>query len=159
MYENALSIRHRYLGADHYLIGVNEGSIAGALIELGRYDEAMTHLVVAERIFAHSSGKEPWTQVWMVAVRGEILVGKRQFGAALSVLEPALTLSDDRTVYPDSRATVMFLLARALHGLNRDASRVRSLADSAHAIFAAQGAQSAHDRDIVAHFLGALPAR
>jgi serine/threonine protein kinase/tetratricopeptide (TPR) repeat protein len=159
MYENALSLRHRYLVADHYQIGVNEGSLAESLVELGRDDEAMTHLVAAERIFAHSSGKEPWTQVWMLAVRGEILVAKRQFSAAISVLEPALTPSNDRAALPDTRATVMFVLARALHGLNRDASRVRSLAESAHAIFAAQGAQNAHDRDAVARFLGALPAR
>ena len=159
MYENALALRHRYLGADHDQVGVNEGSIAETLIALERNDEAMPHLVEAERIFERSSGRAPWTVVWMLVVRGEILVGKRQLGAAIPVLERALALFDGRTVDPCNHALAMWSLARALHGLGRDASRVRSLAEAAHAIFAAQGAVGAYNRDAVAHFLARLPVR
>jgi serine/threonine protein kinase/tetratricopeptide (TPR) repeat protein len=159
MYENALSLRRHHLVADHYQIGVNEGSIAETLIELERHDEAMTHLVEAERIFQRSSAREPWTQAWMLIVRGEILVGKRQFGAAIPVLEQALKLFDDHLVDPSNHALAMWALARALRGLGRDAERVRSLAEAARAIFATRGVVGAYNRDAVARFLGQLPAR
>ncbi len=159
MYENALSLRRHYLVADHYQIGVNEGSIAETLIELERHDEATTHMVEAERILQRSSAREPSTQEWMLTVRGEILVGKRQFGAAISVLEQALKLFNDRQVDPSNHALAMWALARALHGLGRDAERVRSLAEGARAIFATRGAVGAYNRDAVARFLGQLPMR
>jgi serine/threonine protein kinase/tetratricopeptide (TPR) repeat protein len=159
MYEDALALRRRYLVDDHYDTGVNEGNIAETLAELERYDDAMTHLVAAERIFQHSSPHERGIQAWMLTVRGEILAGKRQFGAAISVLEQALKLFDDGVVDPGNRALAMWALARALHGLGRDVDRVRSLAEGAGAIFAAQGVVGAHNRDAVARFLGRLPAR
>jgi len=158
MYEDALALDRRHFGDDHYQTGLNEGNVAEMLVELERYDEAMTHLMEAERIFKRNSGRERETQAWMLTVRGEILAGQRQLGAAIPVLEQALKLFDDNVVDPGNRVLVMWTLARALHGLGRDADRVRSLAAGAHAIFAAQGVEGAPNRDAVARFLDRLPA-
>jgi tetratricopeptide (TPR) repeat protein len=159
IYQDALALRRRHLGDDHYQNGVNEGGIAETLVELERYDEALTHLMEAERIFQRGSGRERGTQAWILTVRGEILAGQRQLGAAIPVLEQALALFGDGTADPTNHALAMWTLARALDGLGRDSGRVRSLAERAHAIFAAHGAMDAHSRDAVAHFLDRLPAR
>jgi serine/threonine protein kinase/tetratricopeptide (TPR) repeat protein len=156
IYEDALALRRRHLGNDHYQNGVNEGGIAETLVELERYKEAMTHLVEAERIFQRGSGRERGTQAWILTVRGEILAGKRQFEAALPVLEQALALFGDNTADSANHALAMWTLARALHELGRDTARVRSLAEGAHAIFATQGVVGAHARDAVARFLDRL---
>jgi tetratricopeptide (TPR) repeat protein len=157
LYEDALALRRRQLGNGNYQIGVNEGSIAETLVEIERYDEAMHHLVEAERIFQRSSGRERGTQAWILTVRGEILAGQRQFGAAVPVLEHALDLFGDSGIDPTNHALAMWTLARALHALGMDEDRVRSLAERAHVMFAAQGAVDAHNRDAVASFLGQLP--
>ncbi len=159
MYQDALALDRRHYGDDHYHTGVDEGNVAEMLLELERYDEAMTHLVEAERIFQHNSGRERETQAWMLTVRGELLAGQGQLGAAIPVLEQALKLFDDNVADPGNRVLVMWTLARALHGLGRDADRVRSLAEGAHAMFVAQGVVGAHNRDVVARFLDRLPAR
>jgi len=156
IYEDALALRRRHLGDDHYQNGVNEGGIAETLVELERYDEAMTHLVEAERIFQHGSGRERGTQAWILTVRGEILAGKRGFDAAIPVLEQALALFGDHPTDSANHALAMWTLARALHELGRDTSRVRSLAERANAIFAAQGVVGAHNRDAAARFLDRL---
>jgi len=159
IYQDALALRRRHLGNDHYQNGVNEGGIAETLVELERYTEAMTHLVEAERIFQRGSGRERGTQAWILTVRGEILAGQRQLGAAVPVLAQALALFGDGTADPTNHALAMWTLARVLDGLGKDAGRVRSLAEAAHAIFAAHGAMDAHSRDAVARFLDRLPAR
>jgi tetratricopeptide (TPR) repeat protein len=161
MYEGALALRRRYLVADHRSTGTNEVSIAETLVELERYDEAMRHLAEGERIIEHGSAREAWTKAWILTVRGEILAGKRQFGAAIPVLEQALELFGDKAnkINDLNHGLAMWTLARALHGQGRDGDRVRSLAERAGAIFAAQGAVQVHNRDAVAHFLDGLPAR
>lgn len=159
LYEDVLALRRRHLGDDHYQTGVTEGSIAETLLELSRYDQAMTHLVEAERIFARGSGRQQVVKAWMLTVRGEILAGKRQFSAAIPVLEQALQLFGDAATDPTNHALARWTLARALHQLGRDSGRVRSLAERAHELFAAQGAMDAHNRDAVARFLEQLPAR
>jgi tetratricopeptide (TPR) repeat protein len=159
LYEDALVLRRRHLGNDHYLIGVNEGSIAEALVDLERPGEALPHLREAERIFTRGSGHERETQAWILTVRGELLAGERQFGAAVPVLERALALFSDDAADPTNHALAMWTLARALHELGSDRDRVRSLAERAHAIFTALGAVEAYDRDAVARFLDRLPGR
>ncbi|HEX2688497.1 MAG TPA: tetratricopeptide repeat protein [Kofleriaceae bacterium] len=156
LYQDALALRHRHLGEDHYQIGVNEGSIAEALVELERYDEAVGHLVTAERIFQRGSGHERGTQAWMLTVRGEILAGQGRFGAAIAVLEQALGVFGDGAADPTNHALAMWTLARALRALGREEDRVHSLAERAHAMFAAQGPVDAHDREAVARFLDRL---
>jgi tetratricopeptide (TPR) repeat protein len=159
IYEDALALRRRHLGDDHYKTGMTEGGIAETLVELERYDEAMIHLVEAERIFQRGSGRERGTQAWILTVRGEVLAGKRQLGAAVPVLEQALELFGDDTADATNHGLAMWTLARALHGQGRDGNRVRSLAERAHAIFAAQGVVEAHNRDASARFLDRLSAR
>jgi len=90
-------------------------------------------------------------------VRGEILTGQRKFGAAVPALEDALRLFGDDAIDPLNQGLARWTLARALHELGRDPSRVRSLAERAHAIFTGLGAEGAHDRDAVARFLARLP--
>ncbi|TMQ09285.1 MAG: tetratricopeptide repeat protein [Deltaproteobacteria bacterium] len=156
LYEDALAIRRGNLGANHYQIGVNEGSIAEALLGLERYHDAMVHLVDAERIFQRGSSHERGTRAWMLTIRGEILVGQRQFGASLLPLEQALELFSAQTADPSNHALAMWTLARALHGLGKDDERVRALAESAQAVFGSQGAVGAHDREMIARFLEQL---
>jgi hypothetical protein len=119
----------------------------------------MSHLMEAERIFTRGSGRERDTQEWILTVRGEILLSQRRFGAAVSVLEQALTHSRDSAADPTNHALAMWTLARALHELGADRNRVHTLAESAHTIFASLGPVNAYDRDAVAHFLDRLPQR
>ena len=81
-----------------------------------------------------------------------------QARAAVPALEQALALFGDSTADPTNHALAMWTLARALQkqeqGKERD--RVRSLAERAYAMFAAQGAVDAHNRDAVARFLDRL---
>jgi eukaryotic-like serine/threonine-protein kinase len=151
MYESALALRRPHLGADHYLIGVNVGSIADALVYLARYDEAMGHVREAERIFARGSTPRV-AQAWIGTVHGELLVGQRQLGAAVPVLEQALALYDN-AADPVNSARAMWALARALQGLGKDPGRVRELAEQARAVFATLGAPEASRRDSVAQFI------
>jgi hypothetical protein len=92
-------------------------------------------------------------------VRGEILAGKRQLTAAIPVLERALGLFGEHEADPTNQVQAMWTLARALHELGRDGDRVRSLAEQAHALLAAQGAAAAHQRDAIARFIDQLPTR
>jgi eukaryotic-like serine/threonine-protein kinase len=156
IFEDALALRRAHLGADHYRTGVTEGCIAEALLELERYDEAMTHLIEAERIFQRGSGRERGTQAWILTVRGEVLAGKRQLGAAIPVLEQALALFGDNPADATNHALAMWALARALHELGKDEARVRALAEGAHAIFVAPGVVDTYSRDEVARFLARL---
>jgi tetratricopeptide (TPR) repeat protein len=158
LYEAALALRHRDFG-DHYENAVTEGGIAETLVELERYDEAMPHLEEAERIFQHGSGRERGTQAWILTVRGEILAGKRQFGASIPVLEQALELFGDDPAEDTNHGLAMWTLARALYEQGRDADRVRALAKRAHALFAGQDVTNAHPREMVARFLERLPAQ
>jgi eukaryotic-like serine/threonine-protein kinase len=160
LHERVLEFRRRYLGNDHYNVGMAEGNVAETLLELERYGDAMAHLVEAERIFQRGSGHERVVQAWLLTVRGEILTGQRKLESAVPPLEHALGLSNDDTVDVSERtmhALAMWALARALHGLGKDRVRVRSLAETAHAIFVGLGADQAHHRDAVARFLAQLP--
>jgi serine/threonine protein kinase/tetratricopeptide (TPR) repeat protein len=154
-YEQALALRRRYLASDHFQIGVTEGSIANALVELMRYDEALLHVLEAERIFQHGSARDRATLGWIQTVHGEALVGQRRFGAAVPVLEQALRLCDGAS-QADNLASASWALARALHGLRADAGRVRQLAERAHALFATLGPAVAGSRDAVGAFLKRL---
>ena len=159
MYESALSLRRRHLDPGHNLLGVTEGSIAETLLELERFDDAMAHVVEAERIFECSSARSPGNQAWMHTVHGELLVAKRRFAAASPVLDQALKLFDAGVRDPGNHALAMWAQARALHGLGRELGRARSLAEAARAIFAEPGAPGAYHLDAVARFLARLPAR
>jgi predicted Zn-dependent protease len=119
----------------------------------------MPHLVEAERIFARSSDRERDTQEWMLTIRGEILMNQRNFGAAVPVLEQALTLSRSDVADPTNHALAMWTLARALHELGREQNRVHALADGAYTIFASLGEIASYDRDVVARFLKQLSLR
>jgi eukaryotic-like serine/threonine-protein kinase len=157
LYRDALALRRRHLGDDHYQIGVNEGSIADALVGLGRYDEAMTHVREAERIFGRGSAREQAAQAWIRTVHGEVLVGQRQFATAASVLEA--TLLQLEAIGPadlGNAARAAWALARALHGLGKDPDRVRRLAEQARDQFAKLGPPEARNRDTVEQFLQRL---
>ena len=158
-YERGLTLRRRRLGNDHYLVGLAEVNVAETLCALEHYDEAMPHLVEAERIIQRGSGYERTVQAWLLTVRGEILVGQRKLHAAIPVLERALGLfSDDSDVADQTnKALAMWALARALHGLGGDRGRVRALAEGAYASLGGVGLVGAHDRDAVARFLAQLP--
>src|SRR5262249_33600355 len=59
LYETARGLR-RKLDRNHYQIGVNEGSLAEALVGLSRYDAAADHLQEAERVLAHHKSALDW---------------------------------------------------------------------------------------------------
>ena len=155
MYSDALELRHPHLSRDHYQLGVNEGSIADALVGLARYDEAIVHVHEAERIFEHSAAEDRETRAWILTVHGEALVGLHQLEAAVALLERALPLFEG-ALDPSNPPRAEWALARALHGLGRDASRVRQLAELARGQFAALGPPEAANRDTVKSFLEQL---
>jgi tetratricopeptide (TPR) repeat protein len=157
LYENALTLRRHHFGADHYQVGLVEVSVAETLLALQHHDDAMTHVLEAERIFARGSAREPEIQAWLFTVRGEILVAQRKFGAAVPVLERALGEFGNDVADQTNHALAMWALARALHELGADRDRVRSLAEHAHTILAGLGPTAEHERDIVASFLARLP--
>jgi len=154
-YEAALAIRHRSLAPDHFQIGVNEGSIAEALVELQRYDDAAPHVHAALRILDHGSQSDAATLAWVFTVHGELLVGQQQPGAAVPVLERALKLFE-RSPDPSNQAYATWTLARALHRLGKDPDRVRQLAEQARGLFAAQGTYEAANHLAVEHFIERL---
>src|SRR5262249_34104729 len=154
--QNTLALRRQDLDPNHYQIGINEGSIAEALLGLGRYEEAMSHVVEAERIFDRSVPPRA-TQMWLRTIHGEVLVGQRQLSSAVPMLEQALALSDetgDRVNF----AQAAWALARALHGLGKDAHRVRQLAEQARDAFASLGPAERTDHDAVQQFIDRLPS-
>jgi len=63
---DALSLRRRHLGNDHNQVGMSEGYIAETLVNLERPDEAMLHLVEAERIFTRGSDRQRDVREWML---------------------------------------------------------------------------------------------
>jgi tetratricopeptide (TPR) repeat protein len=154
MYQRALELRQRHL-PDHIQVGVSEGSIADALVGLSRYDEAMTHVRAAERVFEHSSAHDRAMMAWIATVHGEALVGQQQLGAAISVLEQAISLFDS-AAEPNNPPRAMWALARALHGLGKDPDRVRRLAAEAQVQFAKLGPPEARRRDAVERFIQRL---
>lgn len=154
-YQNALALRRAHMNPDNHQIGVTEGSVAEALAWLGRHDEAMTHLVAAEQILERSAAYERETRSWMLTLRGEVLVGRRQLAAAIPVLEEALPMFEGA---PDQSNTprALWALARALHGLGKDPPRVRQLAERASRMFATLGIHEARNRDNVERFIERL---
>jgi serine/threonine protein kinase/tetratricopeptide (TPR) repeat protein len=154
MYEHALALR-RELSRTHYQLGVNEGSIAEALLRLGRYGEANHHLTEAERIFSLGSEIDRQTRAWILTVRGELLAGQNRNSEAVAVLEQALPLCESG---PDrsNEAYAASALARTLHRLGRAPERVRQLAEQARALFAKLGAHEASNLDSVEKFIQQL---
>ncbi|TMQ11249.1 MAG: tetratricopeptide repeat protein [Deltaproteobacteria bacterium] len=154
-YEEALALRRPHLRDDHYQVGVNEGSIAEALLGLSRYDEAMAHVVEAERILARGSICDRECQAWILSVKGEVLLGQHRLAEAVTVLEQALPQFEGAPD-PGNQAWATWALARALHGLGRDVERVRQLAEAARALFARLGPSEARNRNAVEQFLQRL---
>jgi serine/threonine protein kinase/tetratricopeptide (TPR) repeat protein len=154
MYREALALRRPHLGNDDDQLGVNEGSIAEALVGLARYDEAMLHVREAESILARSSARDRATQAWICTVHGDVLVGQQRFAAAIPMLEQAVPLFDN-TSDPDA-PRAMWLLARALHGAGKDAGRVRLLAERARALFLKLGPAEAQRAAAIGRFIQRL---
>jgi tetratricopeptide (TPR) repeat protein len=156
LYQRALGLRRRSLGDDHYQVGVAEVNVAETLLHRGRNDDAALHLKEAERILAHSSGRERGVQAWVLTVRGELLVEQRRFAAAIPVLEHALESFGDGSTELTNYGVAIWTLARALRESGMDRTRVRSLAERAHTIFVGLGQVGTHDADAVAEFLAQL---
>src|SRR5262249_45313102 len=70
-YEAALALRQPHLSREDYQIGVNEGSIAEVLVELGRHQEALSHLREAERVLDRGATSDPSSLAWILTVHGE----------------------------------------------------------------------------------------
>jgi eukaryotic-like serine/threonine-protein kinase len=154
MYNDALALRRPHLGRDHAQIGVNEGSIAEALLGLGRHAEALHHVREAARIFERGEARDRVTQAWILSVHGDALVGLRRHAEAISVFERALPLFDGAD--PSNQARALWGLARALHGAGKDIARCRQLAERALDLFGELGSPEADHRDAVATFLERL---
>ena len=153
MYNEALTMR-RSLGPDHYQVGVNHGSIAEVLVGLGRHEEAIPHVIEAERIFAVGSARHRGLEEWLLTVHGRALVGQHQPDAAVQLLERALPLYEGGAD-PGGQAHAMFALARALHDLGRDPRRVRDLAEKSRSLFATLSHETSN-RDAVTQFIEQL---
>jgi tetratricopeptide (TPR) repeat protein len=155
IYQQVLALRRQYLKDNSYQLVGTEGSIAEALVELGRFDEALPHLREAKRMFEQGAARDVALHAWLLTLEGELLIGQRQFGAAVPVLERALPLFDE-TSSPDNQGLAMWSLARALQGLEKEPARVRQLAERAQAIFATLGATEVHNREAVRQFIERL---
>ena len=138
MYNDALALRRRGLGSEHYQIGVNEGSIAEALVRLARYDEAIEHAREADRILVRGAAHGNAVKAWVLGVLGEALVGQQELGEGVTVLERALLLFE-QAPQPSNQAHAMRALARALRALGTDLVRAGELASRSRALFAALG--------------------
>ena len=73
-YEKALELRRRSLGRDHYQLGVNEGSLAEALVGLNLYEEAKVHINEARRVL-EDRGYNPEARQWVLSVHARVLSG------------------------------------------------------------------------------------
>lgn len=155
MYRRALQHR-RELGSDHFQVGVNQGSIAEALVRLSCCDEAMIHVREAERIFAGAAIHDRETQGWILMVHGEVLLCQNKPREAIPLLEQALPLCEG---VPDrsNQACTTWALARALHRARRMPDRVRQLAVQARELFAGLGDHDAGNREAVEDFIARLP--
>lgn len=142
MYHEALALRRRGLGSEHYQVGVNEGSIAEALVRLARHDEAIDHAREAERILVRPSAHGNAVKAWVLGVLGEALVGQQQLSEGIAVLERALPLFD-QAPQPSNHAHAMQALACALRALGSDLARAGELANRSRALFAALGMRCA----------------
>ena len=156
-YQRARELRRPNLCGDHYQIGINEGSLAEALVGLRRYDEALVHVCEARRILALDPAQHAACQGWILAVHGEVLVGKNQPRAAIPLLEQALGRFAEA---PDrhNEAIAAWALARALQALGDDPDRVRTLAARARGLFTALGAPEADNLAAVERFLAPVAA-
>jgi tetratricopeptide (TPR) repeat protein len=143
MYQKARKLRVE-LVRSHHQVGVNEGSIAEALIGLSRFDEAMVHLGEARRILASSHDRE--TQGWLLMLRGKALVGRNKLKKAIPLLEQALSLCDGCRD-ESNLACTKWTLARALRRKGRSPERVRKLSEEAHALFTKLGIHEARNDD------------
>jgi len=152
-YQDALAIRRQDLNPNHYQVGVNEGSIAEALVMLGRHADALPHVLEAVRILGGSAPRE--AQAWVHMVHGEVLVGQHQLAAAVPVLEQAVSSLDDKADHVNS-ARAMWALARALNGLGKDPARVLQLAKRACDLFSSLGTAEETNRDAVQRFIERL---
>ena len=156
-YQRARELRQPNLCGDHYQMGINEGSLAEALVGLQRYDAALVHVCEARRILALDPAQLAACQGWILAVHGEVLVGQNQPRAAIPLLEQALAWFAEA---PDrhNEAMAAWALARALQAVGEDADRLRSLADRARALFTSLGGAEADNLAAVERFLAPVAA-
>ena len=84
-YQHALDLRHDSLRAGHYQLGVNQGSLAEALVGLGRYSDAEPHASEAQRILAGPGYNREALQ-WIDGVHTRVLEGLKRGQASRSPL-------------------------------------------------------------------------
>jgi tetratricopeptide (TPR) repeat protein len=138
------ALKHRgQLSAGHHQLGVNEGSIAEALVGMRHYDEAMAHIFEAERLLSHSSPHDREAHAWILMVHGEALLGQNRPRKAITLLEQALRLCESDPTDASNKACIKWALARALRRRGSSPKHVRSLAEEARTLFEGRGSHEA----------------
>jgi tetratricopeptide (TPR) repeat protein len=88
-WQEAVSIKERSLGRDHPDVGISEGNLAGALAELGRYQEALAHIERSLALLRRGLGSAHPDIAMQMNNRGEILNALSRYAEARAAFEQA----------------------------------------------------------------------
>jgi tetratricopeptide (TPR) repeat protein/predicted Ser/Thr protein kinase len=127
-YRRALELKRPSAKPRSFTLAVQHANIGGALVELGRPDEALAELVLARAIVLERLGprNEAIAEISTSLGRAQLLRGRP--AEAIPYLEEALVARGD---FPRDVAVTQFALARALWESRRDRPRARALAEQA----------------------------
>jgi tetratricopeptide (TPR) repeat protein/tRNA A-37 threonylcarbamoyl transferase component Bud32 len=158
-FERGLAIQ-RQLDARPQTIALTLSSIGEALVELGRFDEALDAAGEAERLLAGAGDVPAAFMAMPHKSRGMALLGKGQGHAAIQAFERALALLESQPRYALERADVQWALARALRATRGGLDdRARALAEDAQKIYQARGQAGAAASADIARWLERGSAR
>ncbi|WP_428267850.1 protein kinase domain-containing protein [Haliangium sp.] len=154
--ERALAVASAAPGADDDPnLGIIGNNLGEALVELGRYREALARFTEAERIFARTKIEHPLLLALPDKGRGLALLGMGRPNAALAPLERALSRLRAHPGAPLEHADTAWALARALRAAGRGpAQRARALALEAQRLYATLGDDTVAQRDAIGRWLG-----
>ncbi len=138
-YEKALAIQIRAVGEDHIVTVTNHGNIAEMLFELNRYDDVLGHVKRFEEGLDKLHKTHPLYRSFGHRLRAQWLLHEKKYDEAITLLEKARTLVLDLPGSALDRAAIEWILAQAVSKKNAPSARARELAESARAIFAANG--------------------
>jgi tetratricopeptide (TPR) repeat protein/tRNA A-37 threonylcarbamoyl transferase component Bud32 len=152
-FERGLAIRQR-TGAPPAQVALAASNVGEALIELGRFDEALLRLDEAERALASVPDALPAIEAAYDKVRGLALLGKGDAGAALRHLERALSVLESQPGISLEEADTQWAVARALR-VSGAALDVRGcgLAEAARERYRALGKAGARANEDITRWL------
>jgi len=133
----AVRIKTRALGADHFDVAVSEDNVAGILAQLGKLDEAMTMGTRALGILTKVLGPEHPTIAYVLSDLADVMIANGRFADARAAAERAITLwGRDLDQGNPTLAYALVPLGRSLTAMKQPARAVpfleRAIASSTH---------------------------